>query len=48
MDSATKQVISQGPRCAMGAISGERVIAKLDEVYTTFAKPAQTQLVMVS
>jgi hypothetical protein len=48
LDDQTKEVVAQGPKCAMGAISGERVLARLDEVYDKFAvKPAQTQAVMV-
>lgn len=47
IEESTKQLISSGPRCAMGAIGGKRVIARLDEIYTKFAKPAQTEAVMV-
>ena len=48
MDSNTGETVASGPRCAMGAISGERVLAELDRVYDTWAKSAQTQPVMVS
>ena len=48
MDSNTGETVASGPRCAMGAISGERVLAELDRVYNTWAKSAQTQPVMVS
>lgn len=47
-ESTTKQVIASGPRCAVGAISAERVIGRLNEVYGKFAKPAQIEAVMVN
>jgi ADP-heptose:LPS heptosyltransferase len=47
-DASTGNVIAQGPRCAMGAISGPRVLAELDRVYEAWAKQAQPQAVVVS
>lgn len=36
-DDVTKERLAEGPICAMGAISGQRVIARLDEVYANHA-----------
>lgn len=47
-NSETGETVANGPRCAMGAIGGERVIAELDRAYEAWAKSAQTQGVMVS
>ena len=46
-DSTSGEVLASGPRCAMGAISPERVIARLDEVYLKFSKSAQKEMVGV-
>lgn len=47
MDSDTGTVVAEGPRCAMGAISGEQLLNRLDEVYTQFSKLATPESVMV-
>jgi ADP-heptose:LPS heptosyltransferase len=47
VDNDTKEVVASGPRCAMGAISGERVIKELDRAYAAYSKPAQTEALMV-
>jgi ADP-heptose:LPS heptosyltransferase len=38
IDEATGHVVASGPVCAMGAISGERLKARLDEVYETWKR----------
>lgn len=38
-DQKTGEVIARGPVCAMGAIDGRRVIARLNEVYTAVRQP---------
>jgi ADP-heptose:LPS heptosyltransferase len=47
-DSVTGEMVAKGPRCAMGAINGQRVLEQLDAAYAAWAKSAQTQPVMVS
>lgn len=39
-DKTTGEALARGPVCAMGAISGERVEARLEEVYQKFGRPA--------
>lgn len=46
-ESTTGEIVARGPRCAMGAISAQRVIDQLDTVYNKFAKSAQPEAVMV-
>lgn len=41
-DSSTDRIIAEGPRCAMGAISGPRVLDALDLAYETWTNQAQT------
>lgn len=46
MNGDTGETLATGPRCAMGAIAGERVLARLDEVYAK-SKLAIPEPVMV-
>lgn len=47
-DARTGERIAEGPRCAMGAIEGPRVLDAMEAVYATWSKSAQTQGVMVN
>ena len=46
-NSETGEVIASGPRCAMGAITGERVLGELDRVYDAWVQTAHPEAVMV-
>lgn len=46
-DAETHELLARGPRCAMGAISQERVLERLEEVYERFASPTRQALVTV-
>jgi len=45
-DNDTKQVIANGPVCAMGAIEGQRVVDRLDEVYAKHGTPERVEAVV--
>jgi ADP-heptose:LPS heptosyltransferase len=45
-DNETKQVIANGPVCAMGAINGQRVVDRLNEVYTRHGTPSRIEAVV--
>ncbi len=45
IDTETGEKLAEGPRCAMGAITGERMLARLNEVYS-FVKANQPAVVV--
>lgn len=47
LEKDTKRQIAVGPRCAMGAIGGLRVLESMDAAYTSWANSAQQQPVVV-
>lgn len=45
IDERDGEILARGPLCAMGAIRGERIQARLDEVYTLW-KEAQSGIIV--
>lgn len=46
-DTRTGEQVASGPICAMGAISGDAVLNRLNEIHTLFSKPTPTLPIMV-